>query len=247
MSLINDALKRASTTKAGPISAEAAAGGPPLEPVADAPSGARFGAVPLVLSIVGIGSLLVAGALWLKAKGTPAEKQVAAASHTVSREQTSFAPAVQTPAVVDSKPAVAQAPSHAPNPIERAAATFETIQQQNQQGEAEADKMVAAQPVPAPTTPVPQTETVVAEPKPVLRTEHAAVRKVERAPEQPAAESEPVYKLQAIYYRLKGPTVVINGKTLKTGQIVDGARVIAIQRNSVEIERFGVKQTLTVP
>ena len=48
-----------------------------------------------------------------------------------------------------------------------------------------------------------------------------------------------MFHLQAIYYRMKGPTVVINGKTLKVGEQVDGAKLVDIERTSAEIEYQG--------
>ena len=54
----------------------------------------------------------------------------------------------------------------------------------------------------------------------------------------------PPLKLQAVFYRLRNPTVVINGKTLSKGEEVDGARVTDIERMSVVVDWNGEKKTL---
>jgi hypothetical protein len=54
-------------------------------------------------------------------------------------------------------------------------------------------------------------------------------------------------RLQAILFRLRNPTVIINGRTLELGQSTDGAKVVDIQRNHVIVERGGQQQTLELP
>jgi hypothetical protein len=47
---------------------------------------------------------------------------------------------------------------------------------------------------------------------------------------------EPItYRLQSIFYRVKDPSAVINGKTIFLGDRVGGARVLAIGQDSVTI------------
>jgi hypothetical protein len=56
-------------------------------------------------------------------------------------------------------------------------------------------------------------------------------------PPKPAGPPEfPAVKLQGIFYRLNDPSVIINGKTLRTGEIVDGVKVTAIERSTVKVE-----------
>jgi hypothetical protein len=45
---------------------------------------------------------------------------------------------------------------------------------------------------------------------------------------------------------MKGPTVVINGKTLAIGDEVNGAKLVRIERTSAEIEYQGNRQKLTM-
>jgi len=54
----------------------------------------------------------------------------------------------------------------------------------------------------------------------------------------------PTLKLQGIFYRLKNPTVLINGETLKIGQLIDGARVVEINRLSAKVEWNGQTKSL---
>ena len=64
------------------------------------------------------------------------------------------------------------------------------------------------------------------------------------SPVETAPATFPPMKLQAVFYRLRNPTVVINGKTLSKGDEVDGARVVDIERMSVVVDWNGEKKTL---
>ena len=207
MSLINDALKRASGTKPRPPGSDGAA---PLQPVQESSRGP--GALPLVLCLVGIGALLVSGAFWLKSHGTATQvatgKQSSAPS--ISAEQ----PAPK-PLIVAELPRVqAAAPVAAPAETPAIASTSKPVE------------VNAAVPVPVPATPPPANiipaETPAPRPKP------------------------PELKLQAIYYRMRGPTVLINGKTLKVGDMIDGAKLVSIERSYVEVEVQGTRRKLTL-
>jgi hypothetical protein len=64
-------------------------------------------------------------------------------------------------------------------------------------------------------------------------------------PPAAAAPAEfPHLRLQAIYFRLKDPSVVINGHTAQVGDRVEGARVVAIERSRVEVEFQGERRTM---
>jgi len=56
----------------------------------------------------------------------------------------------------------------------------------------------------------------------------------------------PPLKLNAIFFRAKNPSVVINSKTLYIGDKVAQAKVLAIDRESVTLERGGQTNVLTV-
>ncbi len=62
------------------------------------------------------------------------------------------------------------------------------------------------------------------------------------APPPPAPEM----KLQGIFFRLKKPSALINGRTVTIGDEVDGARVIAIDRQSVKLMISGKISVLTL-
>jgi hypothetical protein len=54
----------------------------------------------------------------------------------------------------------------------------------------------------------------------------------------------PELKLQGIYYRLRDPSVMINGQTLEIGDLVEDARVIRIERKEVTLELDGQQKVL---
>ena len=58
-------------------------------------------------------------------------------------------------------------------------------------------------------------------------------------------EAAPVeVKLQAIFFRLKNPTAILNGRTLEIGESFQGVRLLEIQRSHVVVERAGRRETL---
>lgn len=93
-------------------------------------------------------------------------------------------------------------------------------------------------PVPPPTTIVPGDPAGVATPStaPVIAASPLA---------QPAGPRPfPELKLQGIYYRLRDPSVMINGQTLEIGDVVENARVIRIERKEVTLELDGQQKVL---
>ncbi len=56
----------------------------------------------------------------------------------------------------------------------------------------------------------------------------------------------PPFKLNAIFFRAKNPSVVINSKTLYIGDKVAQAKVLKIDRESVTLEKGGQTNVLTV-
>jgi hypothetical protein len=207
MSLINDALKRASSQKP---SAPPPSGGPPLQPFE---SSSERNPLPIILCIVGVGALLMSAAFWLKSRGTPSGTQQVAQQKAVER------PFVVPTPLIDSKPILQ-------NPVEHAAATLQKTVERN------------GEPVAAPAT---NNTTVAATSTPVAAT--PAPQPVKTEPTPPPT---PTFRLQAIYFRMKGPTVVINGRTLSIGEEVDGARLVRIERTSAEIEYRGAREKLTM-
>jgi len=63
------------------------------------------------------------------------------------------------------------------------------------------------------------------------------------------ASSEPSFpelKLQGVFYRPSNPSAFINGKTVGRGDKIEGARVIAIEKNTVTVEWNGERRVLTM-
>ncbi len=209
MSLINDALKRASSPKPTPAPPP---GGPPMQPVESESD--RSNPLPIILCIVGIGALLMSAAFWLKSRGNASGTQDLALQKQVER---AAAPLPE----IESKPIIQ-------NPVEHAALTLPKVLERS------------AEPVAVPPTNV--VAPVVAS-APVVPTPAPTPEPVKTEPAPPPA---PTFRLQAIYFRMKSPTVVINGKTLAIGDEVNGARLVRIERSAAEIEYRGVREKLTM-
>jgi cytoskeletal protein RodZ len=121
-------------------------------------------------------------------------------------------------------------------PLDQTKNVASNLSRQNIEGAAVADTIASSTPVVQPATnPAPATR-VPSVPAASTQTVAAAV----------APSDFPDLKLHAIYYRLRGPTVVINGKTLKIGDEIEGAKVTQILRTSTELEYKGKKKTLTM-
>jgi hypothetical protein len=242
MSLINDALKRASTSK---DKSQAAPGMASMQPVEQ--SAPKSGPLPMILCIVGISSLIMAGAFWLKSKGTPpATGSVQQQAKLETPQAVAQQLPVQKTEVASSAPisSTNSEANPAQNPVQRAVATFQKVQARNQEGESEVEKMVA--PAATPTAPLERQVPAAAKNLPHQANTSAKAQNRTETAAPPSGSNEPAFKLHAIYYRLKGPTVVINGKTLKLGDSIDGAKVTGIERNAVELERNGAKEKLTL-
>lgn len=56
----------------------------------------------------------------------------------------------------------------------------------------------------------------------------------------------PELKLQAIVFRMKNPSALINGRHVEVGDNVSGARVAEIQRTTVVVEWQGKRQSLQI-
>lgn len=54
----------------------------------------------------------------------------------------------------------------------------------------------------------------------------------------------PELKLQAIVFRMKNPSALINGRHVEAGDTVSGARIVEIQRTTVFYEWQGQKLPL---
>jgi hypothetical protein len=232
MSLINDALKRANQKPRDP---QSSAPVPPMHPVESVPPSSRV--LPWAVLILGVGVLAIAVMLWFRGGPNAGTKQVARNDSQSTAPAVSVVPENNTP-VVQQQPAAktaeteARAPVASPEPVKVAAAAPETKP---------AASIVSPVEKAPPANPSPETKT------PELKVAAASPASPERKPTtSPEAHKTHPARLQAIYYRLRNPTVVLNGKTVSPGQSVDGIKVVSIQRTSVEVVQDGKYRTLTL-
>ena len=87
----------------------------------------------------------------------------------------------------------------------------------------------------------PAVEPVASSPSPVQQppAEETAFQSPAASPDEFAA-----IRLEGIFYRASNPSVLLNGKTLFKGGSVNGARVVAITRDSVTVEIAGKQRVL---
>jgi hypothetical protein len=185
MSLINDALKRATNRRRTVI--QPGNGTAPIAPFLDGRLSRQAGVLPIIIVLLVIVAAGYGGWVWWQKKNAPP------ATTTASKTKPP-APATN-------------------NPIARAKATLEKVQDQNQEGERTAEAMKATNPPAAATTP---TTTAVVN-------------------AQPSTPGD--LRLQAVFFRLKKPSAVINGKTVFEGDEVEGARVLKIERKLVQVQQ----------
>jgi hypothetical protein len=241
MSLINDALKRANQTpKRNPAPAPPLT---PLQPVEAARGGGGGGSsylIPVLLALV----LGLAGVfLWMWAKSS---QRVSTLSAGKSVPERSVPPApvaslpIAAPVPVAKAPATSVAPAsgglvpakygikistnlvvrtNAAKPVETAATAPET-------GASSGENPAAV------TTTAPVATVVTATPS------GEVVSVAPAAPPVPKPEF-PTLKLQGIFFRQSNPSVLINGKTLRTGERIEGVRIIKIERDNVTLEWSG--------
>lgn len=101
--------------------------------------------------------------------------------------------------------------------------------------------LVKAPEVKAPEARPPTAAVVVSKP-PVAPA--AIPEKVVAPAPAPVAATFPTLKLQGIFFRLRNPSVVINGKTVFVGEEVEGAKVTQIDRYSASLQFHGEKHVL---
>lgn len=243
MSLINDALRRASASEKS-SAPQSSAPVPPMQPVEPSPSSP---VLPWAVMILGVSVLAIAATLWFRGRATStkqiAQNESAAVpsaasvllSETPVQQTANLSPAIQneTPVTTARQPVVTAAPAPAPEPLKTAPVSQPTPEPV--QSQAPVVAAPATLPAPIESKP-PEVQVAAAAPTPV-ETKSPALSE--------SRESRPP-RLQAIYYRLRKPTVIINGKTLGPGDSVDGIKVVSIQRTSVEVVQGGKYRTLTM-
>jgi hypothetical protein len=246
MSLINDALRRANTDKSrGP---QPPAPVPPMQPVDPSPSSAPI--LSWAVLILGVGVLAIAAAVWFRPRSSPQTARNEAIPSTIpARSATPIAPATESepaaqvtsePLVTKSEPqTIAAAPA-----ISLQSEPINAIPPAIQPAPTPAIPAQLAQPEPAATPEVREPAETRSPESKVAAAALPATTETKAISPEPRQSQPP--RLQAIYYRLRKPTVVINGKTIGPGQSVDGIKVVSIQRTSVEVVQDGRYRTLTL-
>jgi hypothetical protein len=222
MSLINDALKRASTNPK-PVASAAVTAEAPMVPVAAAAASPAkpHSAAPIGLIVAMVAMAAVAGWFFLKWREASGRQPAVQAATSVPAAASARLPEAQA-AKVQAQPAtvVAAAAASTPPAIKPVA---------------QASTVATRPESPAKTAPAPKPT-----PEPIVATIPAAVP----APATIQPPVMPDLKLQAIVFRMKNPSALINGRHVKVGDEVSGVRVVEIQRTTVFVEWQGKKQTL---
>lgn len=234
MSLINDALKRAEADK--PRQAHSSAPVPTLQPVDSKPAP---GASPVLLGgviLLGIGTIGIAGALWFRGRPVPEQKPTAQLATPAVPTKEAGLPTASTPR--EEIPAAA-AELKSPEQTTSIPKQNKPVVAASESVSVPANNVAVAStnPINIPALSQQQSTPVASAPVPAKSTRPAVSATTDT--------SKPV-RLQSIFYRLRSPTVIINGKTLGVGDSVDGIRVVSIQRTSVEIVQDGKYRTLTL-
>lgn len=268
MSLINDALKRATqTTKRDPNEA------PDMQPTQSRSSNRSGGlgmTVILICFVVAGAATLGVWAYWNKKYKQPgADEQARAAAKAGSTTNAAKASATGVlPAnAAQAKTNLAANPGPGAtagaagsktnnNPIARAANTLNKVQALNHEGEKTADAMRTAPPV-APVSPAAATTPA---PKPVapsttVQTAAPTAASSAQPPSHPAPTAAvptttpapaaaPALKLQAIFFEQNNPIAIISGKRARLGDEVGGYKVIDIKRQGVRLQKGAETQEL---
>ncbi len=217
MSLINDALKKASHTHQQQVAAKApaalqAVGAPPMQTADPKAAPGTSLLIPIVMIMV----LLVGG-------GVVVALIVTKKTGTTVVQAPKVEPKIATP-TVSTEPAKSL--------------SVATAQVSPQQAPAIPQAVVVTQPPVAanPTASSPP----AAEVSPVVAKPPVEVA----VPVAPPAPTFPVIKLQGIFYKKANSTVMLNGKTVSEGGKIDGAVVSKIEPMSVTLEWNGETKVL---
>ncbi|HOW64959.1 MAG TPA: hypothetical protein P5186_17645 [Candidatus Paceibacterota bacterium] len=113
---------------------------------------------------------------------------------------------------------------------------------------------LAVAPPITPANPPPPSSTVAASPTQASSPNAATTAKSTDKPKNDikptsttvSPASFPELKLQGIYFRMSNPSVLINGHNLHVGDAISGVRVVKIERQSVTVEMAGQKKVLVL-
>jgi cytoskeletal protein RodZ len=235
MSLINDALKRATSFK----KRQTVDLGAPLQPVMPQgqSSARKVNIVPIAAVVLLV--VVVGGGLWWWTGRTPTPTPVAA-KKSGTTNKVSGAKDNTASDKADKSVAAVPAASTNNNPIARSMEVAKKVQGLNNEGADIAASLNNAKPEPTPGTQKnPAANPVVAKTAPATTAATPAATVA-------ANKDFPAVKVQAIYFRQKGPSAVLNGKTVKQGDNIDGMRVASIDRNAVKLEFNGQMKSVSL-
>jgi type II secretory pathway component PulC len=63
----------------------------------------------------------------------------------------------------------------------------------------------------------------------------------------PVKDSWEMFKLQGIFFSGTNSTAIINNRTLKIGEEIDGVKILSISPKTVIVDYRGEKKTLSLP
>lgn len=251
MSLINDALKRASEAQraqreprmpvaimhpAGEVDAPAAGG--PSDP---SPRGPRLGSPALLRIVLGVGLLAVAVILLLvwwhnrppsEPQETIAQPQKATPSKEAATNPAALSPIAPLPPrlaptnAVTNVVAVQPTNTVTPPPVVPAPPPM-------------TNAVALRPPIPTPTLPPVETNRPPTLPAVTLAPPEPVPPKPPVAVKPPAEPAFPQLKLQGIIYRAKNPSALVNGHNVTLGDMIENTRVVSIGRDSVFFEFRG--------
>jgi hypothetical protein len=233
MSLINEALKRASVNQAKPPEP---APGLTMLPAEQAPPRRRRWTLIAVgaAGVLGLGEFFVVWSLQkppAQAARSPAMARIAPGVKTnhapvAAAGRLSAGVAKPAPAAIP-KPAASPAPLPAPAPDAAVPARVSAAPARTN----------PPAPVPAPVLPP-----AMASPSPAPNA--GGLERERKA--APAGGQVPTLKLQAIFYRPANPSVMINGSTYFSGEEFKGLKVLAIEPQRVTVQWNGQTRVLTL-
>ena len=221
MSLINDALKRANQANRQK-NEPSPAPGPSMQPV-DRPAGATEGRsnVVAILLLIVMGLAGVFFALWWNTRH-PAS--------VVAQRSQERSEAVSTATVASGPPLTVEPVGDIKRP------------------RIQINTNVVIRELPAPVV-----EPKIPEPQVAVTASVAAIPPVAATNGSPSVSETsappatfPTVKLQGVFFRLKNPEAVVNGKILRVGESVLGAMVTRIDRREVVVEWNGQSKTLSL-
>lgn len=215
MSLINEALKRAKEVQARPRASDHSS--PPLQPVLEPAS-----SNPVTWVIAAAAVLILFAAFWCFSLWWRGSRAVAPALVASAR--------VANPAPKAVQPAPAAAPASAQTALAPAESTSAN---QAKTVSTNLSALTEAAPV---TAAVETNLAVTALNEQTLSTNATPVAAAVDAPTSAADEAVlSTLKLQGIFYRAARPSALINGQALFIGDQIGGAKLIAVDRQSVRV------------